>query len=118
VFLEKFPKAIGGGDAAVITDYDQLFVARAAVLPVLEAARRDKLIGKSEEAQVTMAATPLLTKYSGELAELFKVSSVNLVSGGEISVTHATGNKCPRCWAYRAEVGAQELCARCTDAVS
>jgi isoleucyl-tRNA synthetase len=119
VFLEPFPKPLGGLDAAKVAEYDQLFIVRAALLPLLEGARRDKLIGKSEEAQVTMAASPLLTKYAGELAELFKVSQVHLVEGTAATVVaQATGNKCPRCWAYRAEVGAQELCVRCTDAVA
>lgn len=116
VFLEPFPVPAGVSDAAKVAEYDQLFVARATVLPVLEVARRDKLIGKSEEAQLTMASTPLLTKYAGELAELFKVSAVHLTGSGEPVVAHASGNKCPRCWAYRAEVGAQELCSRCAEA--
>ena len=119
VFLEPFPKAAGVADAATVAEYDQLFAARAGVLPLLEVARRDKLIGKSEEAQVTMAKTALLSKYGSELAELFKVSQVHLVDGAvETKVTLANGNKCPRCWAFRAEVGAQELCARCTDALT
>lgn len=119
VFLEPFPKAAGVADAATVAEYDQLFAARAGVLPLLEVARREKLIGKSEEAQVTMAKTALLSKYAGELAELFKVSQVHLVDGAvETKVTLASGNKCPRCWAFRAEVGAQELCARCTDALT
>ena len=119
VFLEPFPKPVGVSDGARVAEYDQLFAVRSALLPLLEASRRDKLIGKSEEAQVTMASTPLLQKYASELAELFKVSQVHLVDGAqEMKVTQATGNKCPRCWAYRAEVGAQELCRRCTEAVS
>ena len=66
-----------------------------------------------------MTKTALLAKYAGELAELFKVSEVHLVDAQvETKVTHASGNKCPRCWAFRAEVGAQELCARCTEAVT
>ena len=66
-----------------------------------------------------MAKSALLSKYASELAELFKVSQVHLVDGAaETQVSLASGNKCPRCWAFRAEVGAQELCVRCTDAVS
>ena len=110
-----------------------MFAVRSSVLPLLENARRDKLIGKSEEAQVTLTATgatqALLTKYATELAELFKVSQVHLAAtaseksaqvmeGVKAEVAQATGSKCPRCWAYRAEVGAQELCHRCTEAVS
>lgn len=119
VFLEPFPKAVGGYDSTVVAEYEQLFSVRAGLLPLLETARREKLIGKSEEAQVTMTRSPLLTKYAGELAELFKVSAVNLVEAQvEAKVERASGNKCPRCWAFRAEVGAQELCARCTEATA
>ena len=133
VFMEPFPAPKGVSDAARVAEYDQLFVVRAAMLPLLEAARRDKLIGKSEEAQLAVTATgatlALLQKYSVDLAELFKVSQVHLVAaagekavvameGVKAEVTQATGNKCPRCWAYRAEVGAQELCNRCSEAVS
>ena len=133
VFLEPFPKPQGVSDLARVGEYDQLFAVRSSVLPLLENARRDKLIGKSEEAQVTLCATgavgALLTKYATELAELFKVSQVHLVATGsekaaqvmegvKAEVAQATGSKCPRCWTYRPEVGAQELCHRCTEAVS
>jgi|APLak6261679142_1056127.scaffolds.fasta_scaffold00006_89 isoleucyl-tRNA synthetase len=125
VFLEKFPAPRGQVNAALVADFDALFHVRAQVLPVLENARREKLIGKSVEAQVTITASgataALLQKYAAELPELFIVSQVHLVAGtGEVqvSVAAATGNKCPRCWTYRPEVGAQELCVRCTDAVA
>ncbi|HEY1086442.1 MAG TPA: isoleucine--tRNA ligase, partial [Archangium sp.] len=133
VFLEAFPRAQNQGDAKKVAELDQVFAVRAALLPLLETARRDKLIGKSEEAQlavsVTGATKALLQKYAADLGELFKVSAVQLVDAAspkavkvseEVTgeVLAASGNKCPRCWTYRPEVGAQELCARCTDAVS
>ena len=125
VFLEAFPKPLGQSNAVVVTDFDALFQVRAAVLPVLEAARRDKLIGKSAEAQVTVTASgatkALLDKYADDLAEFFIVSQVHLEAGtGEVAVKFAaaTGQKCPRCWTFKPEVGAQELCVRCTEAVS
>jgi isoleucyl-tRNA synthetase len=95
---------------------------RATLLPVLEVARRDKLIGKSEEAKVVVAATkesrPFLEKHLAMLPELFKVSQVELGDGAEHRVMKAEGNKCPRCWLYKHEVGKQELCNRCTEAVA
>jgi isoleucyl-tRNA synthetase len=124
VFLEAFPKPKGGVAAQVVADFDALFQVRAAVLAPLEVARRDKLIGKSVEAKVIVTASgathALLSKYASELAEFFIVSQVELVSGtGEVSakVEAATGNKCPRCWTYKAEVGAKEVCDRCAEAL-
>ena len=35
VFLEPFPKPVGGNDAAIVAEYDQLFSVRAGVLPLL-----------------------------------------------------------------------------------
>ncbi len=124
VFLEDFPVARGGADAQVVADYDALFAVRAQVLPLLEKARQEKLLGKSVEAQVTVGAAgetkALLEKYREELAEVFIVSQVHLAEATPlaISVAKAEGNKCPRCWQYKPEVGAQALCTRCTDAVA
>ncbi len=120
-------------DDAVVKDYDRLFAVRAGVLPLLEAARRDKLIGKSLEAKVLLgvsgAMKELLGKYKDVLPELFIVSQVELsdapgekalavAEGAKAEVLAASGNKCPRCWTFRPEVGAQELCRRCVEAVS
>ena len=126
VFLEGFPKAQGGFDAKVVAEIDELFKVRAAVLQPLEVARRDKQIGKSAEAQVTVTAPSathaLLTKYAADLAEFFIVSQVTLQVGTgdvvDVKVANATGNKCPRCWTFKPEVGAKEVCNRCAEALS
>jgi isoleucyl-tRNA synthetase len=124
VFLEKFPEARAGFDAKVVADIDALFDVRSKVLPLLEKARQEKLIGKSLEAQVFISASgatkELLAKYGPDLPEFFIVSQVHLADSAEFSarVEKASGNKCPRCWQYKPEVGAKELCDRCSDAVS
>jgi isoleucyl-tRNA synthetase len=139
VFLADFPKGGMTSDAAVDARYDKLFAVRAAVLPLLEGARRDKLIGKSLEARVVLSATgaarEFLEKNAAELPELFIVSQVDFAAAGEKSqllnlaphfeansvkaeVLAAHGTRCPRCWKYRQEVGQQELCNDCTDAVA
>ncbi|MBL9038494.1 MAG: class I tRNA ligase family protein, partial [Archangium sp.] len=133
VFLTDFPLPSARVDAAVMADYEKLFEVRRGVLPLLEAARRDKRIGKSLEARVELVteAGPwreLLTKYRDVLPELFIVSQVELsdtsadaqpvVTGVRGAVHAAHGHKCPRCWAFRPEVPAQPLCTRCTEATS
>ncbi|MFZ5438370.1 MAG: isoleucine--tRNA ligase [Myxococcota bacterium] len=118
VFLEDLPAPTPFATG----EHDALFRVRAEVLPALEVARREKRIGKSLEAQVTVSATgatlELLRRHHDVLPELFIVSQVTVREGTEPpKVELAAGHKCPRCWAWRPEVGAQELCARCTEAV-
>jgi isoleucyl-tRNA synthetase len=74
----------------------------------IEPLRRDKVLGSSLEAEVTVpsAENPEL------LAELFITSTVRL--GDEIKVTKTANHKCGRCWRYLPEVTADgELCDRC-----
>ncbi|MEO7365872.1 MAG: isoleucine--tRNA ligase [Sphingomicrobium sp.] len=84
---------------------------RTQVTEAIEPLRRDKVIGSSLEAEVTV---PELAATSDELAELFIVSSV--AAGDAVTVTKTDHRKCGRCWRYLPEVmddGA--LCARCED---
>jgi isoleucyl-tRNA synthetase len=118
VFLNEFPRPLGLEEPEAMT---RLLEVRAQVLPVLEVARRDKLIGKSLEAKVVVAtkgARPFLEKHLAELPELLIVSQVELSDAAEHQVKAADGAKCPRCWRSEPEVGAQELCNRCVEAVS
>jgi isoleucyl-tRNA synthetase len=48
------------------------------------------------------------------------VSQVTLVAGAalEVRVARASGNKCPRCWLFKPEVGAKEVCDRCAEALA
>jgi len=58
-----------------------------------------------------------------ELADLMIVSHVDLVKGEGgvkglteglgMSVAHAAGNKCLRCWKFDTAVGEDGLCPRC-----
>ncbi len=111
--------------AEVVQRYDRLLAIRAGVLPLLEAARRDKLIGKTEEAKVVLQLSgpaAFASAHGPALAELLKVSQLVLgpaakgTAAGEgvlAEVLHADGQKCPRCWLWRAEVEKQGLCDRC-----
>ena len=86
---------------------------RARVTEAIEPLRRDKVLGSSLEAEVTVpsAADPAF------LAELFITSTVH--NGDEISVAKTDNHKCGRCWRYLPEVKSDgELCGRCEDVVN
>lgn len=106
---------------AAAADWDKLAEIRERVLKALDAAREGKVIGSSLEAAVALRASgdelALLTRYRDELPSLFIVSEVDLGAGSSITVQHARGDKCERCWKYTLDVGADEqyptVCASC-----
>jgi isoleucyl-tRNA synthetase len=126
-------------DRALLQRFERLFSVRSAVQGLLEAARRDKRIGSSVEAQVVLHATgeakAFLEAHAEELPAYFIVSQVRWADapppgGTQLALTSfggsqvfaevkaADGNKCPRCWQYSVKVGAgQETCDRCVDAL-
>jgi len=84
---------------------------RSLVTERIEPLRRDKIIGSSLEAEVTVpsVAEPEM------LAELFITSTVR---EGEWSVVKTRNNKCGRCWRYLPEVAEDgALCGRCEEYV-
>ena len=111
------------------SDWTLLRAVRDEVLKALEAARNQKLIGGSLEAQVTLSAPEpaysVLARYAQELRFLFIVSAVNLeraagdgASGVRVQVSKAPGRKCERCWNYSTHVGEDPeypgVCERCS----
>ncbi|MDE6021638.1 MAG: isoleucine--tRNA ligase [Ruminococcus sp.] len=113
-----------------IAKWDLIYQTRMDVNKVLEEKRNEKLIGKSLEAAVTIAAADdsayeILSANSKLLETVFIVSSVKVIRSdiGETvyTVTKAEGEKCERCWIYSTSVGTNAahptLCARCTDVV-
>jgi len=137
VFLAGFPKPEEKYlDEALDARWATMLAVRSETAKVLEALRRDKKIGHSLDAGVTLYAGPelytLLSTYKKDLAFIFIVSSVDLASeadapaeaiasdvikGLRISAGPAGGVKCGRCWMYSETVGAvnehPELCSRC-----
>jgi isoleucyl-tRNA synthetase len=87
---------------------------RAQVTEAIEPLRREKVLGSSLEAEVTL---PELPAPADALAELFIVSAVH--SGQELRVDKTENHKCGRCWRYLPEVREDgDLCARCEDVVN
>jgi isoleucyl-tRNA synthetase len=111
--------------------WEQLFAVRQAVLPALENARREKLIGKALDAQIKLTDAPLPGTESNTdiLRELLNVSQLELNSASperglealKVAVAKADGQKCERCWHWETDVGAHKkhptLCGRCVEAV-
>ena len=87
---------------------------RTQVTEAIEPLRRDKVIGSSLQAVVTV---PELVAPPNMLAELFIVSSVK--AGDALTVEETDNRKCGRCWRYLPEVPDDgDLCGRCEDVVN
>jgi len=140
--LALFPKAEALGsplDAAKAANWEKLLAVRTEVLRALEAARNAKTISGALEAKVVLSAAqdlaPLLEQYKSWLPALFIVSQVELTAappadaqksdslpGLGVSVHHADGAKCERCWNYSTHVGENSdyptVCERCVSALN
>jgi len=94
--------------------WERLRELRERVTEAIEPFRRDKIVGSSLEAEITL---PELPASADELAELFIVSAVH--QGHELRVTKTTNHKCGRCWRHLPEVKADgDLCDRCNEVVN
>jgi isoleucyl-tRNA synthetase len=124
----------------LIADYAVVLTVRDEVMKALEEERGAKRIGKSQEALVELVVEPgavfdtLTARGEASLAEMFMVFGVRLSiapaqadAGGESAVTSVTvlpaeGEKCPRCWNWRGDIGADpdhpELCGRCASVLA
>ncbi|MBF0254278.1 MAG: isoleucine--tRNA ligase [Candidatus Omnitrophica bacterium] len=120
-------------DMALEEKWTDLLGVREKILKALEAAREKKEIGNSLEAEVELAlfsesqyeflvASVRILKFLCLVSEL-RVVHVSSKEEGEfqVRVFSACGQKCPRCWNYRSDIGRdpqqKELCGRCAEAV-
>lgn len=128
VCWERMPEAKSEDDEAFDAKWAKIIAVRDDVKKVLEQARADKTIGSSLEAAVTLYCSDEMYDFLNaipmdELADLMIVSHVDLVKGEGgvkglteglgMSVAHAAGNKCLRCWKFDTAVGEDGLCPRC-----
>ena len=127
-------------DAELSARWATMLDLRSEMTKALEGARRDKAIGHSLDASITVYADgdayEALTGFGGSLASLLIVSEAHVVEGRDnapanavtvedgvlsIVVTPSELEKCERCWIHRDTVGQDgdhpTLCARCADVV-
>ena len=133
VFLEDFPQ--------VKTEWiheesqrqmDLVMEIREAALKTLEPMRKNREIGSSLDAQLTLSAPEeslqVLRSLQGDgrpdyLREVLMVSQVNLQPASELKITasRAHGEKCPRCWHYTTKPSTLEkllgICPKCVEAL-
>ncbi len=119
--------------------WEKLMAVRGEVTKIIEAARKDKMVGNALEAKVVIKCDgelkAFLESFGAALADLFIVSAVefsepagqyvlnsDLIGGLSVGIVKAGGAKCARCWKYSESVGANnahpEICARCAAVVS
>ncbi len=133
VLLNEIPTvAADTVDAAFVEKWDRIHALRDDVQKALENARTAKLIGGSLDATVTLhcdeQALPFVQSVAELLPSVLIVSDVQIKADGQgefsgdfdgvsVSVAHAGGEKCCRCWVYSDTVtndGENSgLCARC-----
>jgi len=114
VHLLQWPN-ISADTGVDMARWDELRSLRTTVNEAIEPLRREKIIGSSLAAEVTVpAAAP-----EADLAELFITAKVTRGQGDEVSVTPTTEAKCGRCWRHLPDVAEDgELCGRCETVVA
>jgi isoleucyl-tRNA synthetase len=133
IHLEDFPNVDHLLAPDLMAEWDRLMQVRDTVNAALEEKRKDKVIGNSLSASVTVTATgpiaALLEQYRDQLPTLFIVSDLTLNLGAttgaddvRVDVGKARGVKCGRCWRYvptvRTEPDWAGICDRCVDALA
>lgn len=134
IVLNDMPEHIDIDISKEFTEmWDRIQEIREDVKKALELARKNKVIGSSLEAKVKIYCSDDLYSFmkpiEESLKEVFIVSQIELKKGGSgeiqgeivkdmsITVLHAEGKKCERCWVYDDTVGnnskGQNICERC-----
>lgn len=105
---------------------------------ILENARRDKVIGSSLEAKITIFCEKDEYEFIKNISDIIKtaiiVSEIDVlpqkeesaeiigVKGVAVTVERASGKKCARCWSYSQTVGLDadnlDLCEKCINVLS
>ena len=133
VHLETFPNLDEWNDPTLVAAWERLLEVRETVNAALETRRKEKVIGNSLGARVTLTATgsigQLLQQHRADLPMLFIVSHLDLHTSNpsgadevQVAVDKAPGMKCERCWRYvpalRTDADWAGICDRCVAALA
>jgi isoleucyl-tRNA synthetase len=133
VHLEAFPKVDHLLAPELVATWERLMQVRDVVNAALEEQRKNKVIGNSLSASVTVTASgpiaALLEQHRAQLPMLFIVSDLTLNVGDttgadnvSVDVGKARGVKCERCWRYVPSVHSEPdwagICDRCVEALA
>ncbi len=122
-------------DLELMNRWDRIMEIRGEVTKTLELARKEKIIGHSLNASVTLGLSPelmeTLSPYRDQLRSIFIVSDVEITDIGELAdspesdttpglkvkVSPSNAPKCDRCWVHDTTVGEDNthptICKRC-----
>jgi len=137
VFALRFAPEETGLDDAERAKWEKLAMVRSEVNKAIEPMRKNGVIGKSLDAQVTLYATEgireLIASDDVDAMEFFIVSKLVLediadapadafqgedLTDLKVGVAAATGDKCERCWRISEDLGSDpahaDACPRCT----
>ena len=139
VLFNEMPKTTGVDvDEAFTARWDRIHQLRDDVKKALELARKNKVIGASLDAKAQLFCEGELYDFvksvEGELADVFIVSQIEVSNSGKgefageevpelsVTVSHAEGEKCARCWSFSDTVGSDpahpDVCKHCAEALS
>ena len=132
VVFNSIPEAKTMDDEALLARWEKIHAIRDDVKKALELARGEKIIGASLDAGVTLYAKGEMYDFINSIRDIMPgillVSQFTLENEGEgsfkgeledlsVTVAHAEGKKCARCWSYSATVGTvsghDDICERC-----
>ncbi|MDD5594471.1 MAG: class I tRNA ligase family protein, partial [Candidatus Margulisbacteria bacterium] len=124
VFLLDIPKADPKYlDAKLEERWEKILKLKEEVYRELEAVRGRKEIAASTEAlvEIGLKGREWVKEIESLLPMVLIVPQVKLVAGETITVKHAAGEKCERCWLWKEDVGKvaehKTLCGRCASVV-
>ena len=137
VFLSDWPSLDELPDDDVLEKkWDAMLIVRSAVSRALEIARSTSIIGHPLDARVEVEADGTRDVQSLFTEEELRVYSIvsdfrwvdsiedmpviqkDDETGIRVGIARADGEKCPRCWQYRANRDARGLCQRCASVLS
>lgn len=129
IFLTDFPKAEAKWlNEKIARDFAVLLEVRSAASKELEDLRRQKVIGSSLDAAITIHAPDSVRKtleaYRPYLREFLIVSQFTIADGAELKISagKADGIKCERCWHYDLLTGKDSrfptFCPKCVEALT
>ncbi len=138
VHMTLFPAtSVDTSGETLLKEWERIVMIRGEVSTALEKARRNKEIGHSLDARVTLSLFKndyaLLENREKDLAAIFIVSQAELnsepldgnsfisetIPGLTVKVERAHGDKCERCWNYDESVGHSDkwptVCSKCAN---
>ena len=128
IFLELMPKA----DKSFYSEelegkWNRILELRDIASKELEAARKEKIVGSSLGAEITIFADDknygFIDSILSDLPTILITSGVKLEKGEDgisVKAVPANGEKCSRCWIFTDDIGQHtaELCGRCAKVLS